>query len=147
MTSIAIDKARAIAWDYAASQRAGDAAAMMSALDRHVSPQATWQISHPLNAMIGRDALKARFWKPLLHSFQRLERRDDIFLAGAFRDKVWVASTGYFIGTFSQPWLDIQPTDQAAFIRFGEILEVEGDQIANGYLLLDIVSVAQSGRR
>lgn len=139
MDSIKLDRARSIAWDYASRQSARSDCASLSA----VSETCRWRISHPINDLAGREGLAENFWRPLERSFPDFERRNDIFMAGAFADKIWVASTGYIVGTFEKSWLGIPATSKPLFVRFGEILEMSDAKIVSGHMILDIVGAAR----
>src|SRR5579864_6132516 len=43
---------------------------------------ANWRGSHPMNEMTGIEAIANRVWRPLLHAFPDLERRDNILIGG-----------------------------------------------------------------
>lgn len=131
------------AWRYASAQRAASTTALISALENCVADKAVWHVSHPLNELVSRDAVIEKLWEPLLNAFPDLERRDDIFIAGDFKKTKWVASTGHFVGTFRNPWLNISPSDQLTFIRFSEFLEIEGHKIVSARLIIDIIGVAR----
>ncbi len=138
-----VERARAAALDYFTAQEARSFDRFLNAIDSAVKVEALWRVSYPMDELQGRSLLKDRFWRPLLHSFPDFERQDDIVLAGEFRESVWVASTGHFIGTFERDWLGIPANRQAIHIRYGEILKIEDDKIASGHLILDIVGVAR----
>ncbi len=107
-----------------------------------------WTGPHPINHLDGAGEVVARFWQPLLRSFPDLRRETDVFLGGEFDAKQWVCGTGYFVGTFAYDWLDIPATGRVAHIRFGEFCAVRDGQIAENYLLLDLIDVMlQAGYR
>ncbi len=143
MSATAIKTARALALQYASSQQSGPGETFVDGLKDFIADDAAWNISCPIDAVAGRAALIEAFWTPLLASFPDLGRRVDIMLAGVFRGGAWAASTGYFVGTFEKDWLGIPSNDQAAFIRYGEILEITDDRIERGFLLLDLVGLAR----
>ena len=63
------------------------------------------------NCLLGPDAVAETFWIPLLNAFGKLQRRDDIKLAGRHKDgSVWVCTMGHLLGLFGKPWLNIPPT-------------------------------------
>ncbi|MEM8771191.1 MAG: ester cyclase [Pseudomonadota bacterium] len=139
MSSDFIDSARQTGWAYAARQSARKDPEWLS----YIADDCPWRVSHPVNEIEGRDAFVDRIWRPLCHSFPDIERRNDIFVAGAFADKTWVASTGYFIGTFAQDWLGIPANGHALFLRFAEIIEVFESKIVRGLLMFDIIDAAR----
>jgi predicted ester cyclase len=138
-----VERARAAALDFFSAQRAKHFDQFLETIEGAVEENAVWRFSDPIDETQGRAGLKDRFWRPLLYSFPDFERQDEIVLAGEFRESVWVASTGHFIGTFEHDWLGIPANRQATYIRYGEILKIEGDKIAGGHLILDIVGVAR----
>ena len=68
-------------------------------LKRYASANYRWFGMHPFNELEGAPAVAASFWQPLLRSFTRLQRRQDIFMAG--RNQLggdhWVVSMGHFM--------------------------------------------------
>ena len=115
------------------------------AIAAHTTPDYRWRGMHPFYEMEGAEAIADAFWRPVRTSFRSLQRRPDVFLAGA-NDvddgaTVWVASMGHLLGLFDSPWLDIPPTGKMAFLRYAEFHRVEGESIAETALFLDIPSV------
>ncbi len=144
-------------------------AATAAALREQVAPDAQWHISHPINELVGPQAVAEQFYGPLLAAFPDLERRVDLFFAGQWSSPPegevgysppqvrgegwWATATGYYIGTFRQPWLGIPATGEPAVLRFGEFYRWQpnpsgvGGQITEARILLDIVDLArQAGR-
>ena len=63
------------------------------------------------HGLLGPESVAETFWKPLLNAFGKLQRRDDIMLAGRHKDgSVWVCTMGHLVGLFDKPWLKIPPT-------------------------------------
>ena len=142
---------------------------MALALREHVSPDAAWHVSHPLNLLVGPQAVAEQFYGPLQAALPDLERRCDLFFGGNWFNPPagsvghapldiagegwWVTTTGHYIGTFKQPWLGIAPTGDTATLRFGEFyrwqVQPGGEfKITETRVLLDIVDLArQAGRR
>ena len=92
---------------------------------------------HPFNAMT-REAYAESFIGGLRAAFDHLTRTDYIAFGGAFEDRIWVTSTGYYTGHFSNPWLGIRPTGTLANLRFGEFHRVEAERAVESYIYLDI---------
>ena len=110
--------------------------------DRGVlATDATFHCYHPLNDLVGREAIECGFLGPLLRAFPDIERRDDFLLAGAFQGRNWVASAGHYCGTFSGPFLRIPPTGGVAWLRFVEVFAVADGRITVGYVHLDLVDL------
>jgi len=126
---------------YAALDTAGptDLPAVMS---RFVAPDARWRGFHPFNELTGPTAVATTFWEPLRRALTRLQRRQDVFLAGrnevdGFRSS-WVVSMGHLMGLFDAPWLGIAPTSKMAFLRYCEFHRVEGGRITETAMYFDI---------
>ena len=97
-----------------------------------LSEDCTWWGVEPFGVKLGPSDIASDFWIPLLDSFGRLQRRDDIMLCGrnevdaaegsdavAADDghSVWVCCMGHLVGLFDQPWLSIPPTGRLCFIK------------------------------
>ncbi len=111
------------------------------ALSQIYANDSEWRGSHPLNEMEGIDAVAANVWQPLLRAFPDLERRDDLFVAGLYEDRHYVAACGHYLGTFKQDWLGIPATGQPVFIRYGEVHEVRDGKIVQSTCLWDVLDV------
>ncbi len=138
-----VERARGAAVDYFNAQKARGFDQFLRAIDDIVDDGALWLLSDPIDELRGAARLKDGLWRPLLHSFPDFERQDDIVLAGEFKERTWVAATGHIIGTFERDWLGIPANRQAAYIRYGEILEFAGSTIAGGHIIIDIIGVAR----
>ncbi len=147
MNQLDIKNARSAAWRYANAQRRGSIAAVKGAIADLFAANAHWRLCCPFDdVQDSADALSS-YWSQLFEAFPDLERRDDVFLAGSFNERAWVAATGHFIGTFVRPWLGVPATNQVTFIRFGEIIGFEDGRISDIYILLDIIgAVRQAGK-
>ena len=112
-------------------------------LDAIYSPEARWRGSHPLNEMTGREAIAARVWRPLLHAFPDLERREIILVGGrsAVNGQAMVASVGHYCGTFARDWLGIPATGGTAYLRFGEVHQVADGRIVETTALWDLLDL------
>ena len=107
----------------------------------YVHENIAWYGPHPINELMGVEALLAGYWQPLARSFPNLKRRTDILLGGQFDGKDWVTGTGYFSGTFTRDWLGIPATGQETHIRFGQFCAVQNDKIVETYIILDLLDV------
>ena len=67
---------------------------------------------HPINEFVGIDQFKNDYWLPLFESFPDLERRSQLIIGGAFRDKIQVASISTLSGIFKKSWLGIKPNNK-----------------------------------
>jgi hypothetical protein len=112
------------------------------ALLRQVAPEYLWRGMHPFNIRNGADAVAATFWAPLKTALTRIQRREDIFMAGRNQmdgfASVWVVSVGHLMGLHDAPWLGIPPTRKMAFLRYAEFSRVEDGKITETALFCDI---------
>ena len=104
-------------------------------------PGAAWRGSHPLNEAAGAAEVAARVWRPLLDAFPDLERRDLLVLRGDYEGRAMLAAMGHYCGTFRGDWLGIPATGRAAFLRYGEVHEVEEGRIRRSTCLWDILDL------
>lgn len=121
---------------------APDPEASGESLARDTAPDYLWRGYHPFGELRGADAVAARFWTPLKRALTRMQRREDVFFAGANSlagaPGIWVVSMGHLMGLFDQPWLGIAPTGKMAFLRYCTFHRVEGGQIAETAMYFDI---------
>jgi len=112
-------------------------------LARHVAPDWRWRGVHPFDELCGAAAVADRFWRPLMSSLARLQRRPDIFMAGLNEtdgfESFWVAQTGHFMGLFDRPLLGIRPTARIVMLRFAEFNRVEDGRIAETLMFVDLL--------
>lgn len=112
-------------------------------LARYVAKDWHWRGMHPFHEQTGAQAVADCFWRPLLGSFTRLQRRPDIFIAGlneidGYKGR-WVVEMGHLMGLFDRPWLGIQPTKRIAMLRFVEFNRVEDGRIVETAMFCDIL--------
>ena len=143
--------AKQVAWQALMRLPGADAEAACREL---LSAECEWHAGHPINTLVGPEAIAAQFWAPLREAFPDLERRPDIFLAGQWDGRYgggegsWVSCTGHYLGTFLADWLGIPATGEPATLRFGEFYRIVDGRIAEARILLDIIDLArQAGRR
>ena len=146
----ALSAAKRTVWS--ATQRL-PGAGFESTLRELLTPDAQWVVSHPVNDLVGPEAVAAGFCAPLLTALPDLERRTDLFFAGQWDGRacggagLWVTCTGHYLGTFTQPLFGIPATGEPVWLRFGEFYRVEDGRIAEARILLDLVDLArQAGR-
>ena len=111
------------------------------ALQQLYHPDVTWHGPHPINALQGGLTVLAGFWEPFLNAFPDVERRDDILIAGAFNDGIWIGATGHYTATFAHDWLGIQATGGAVNIRYGEFSRMQAGKVHEVYFILDILDL------
>jgi hypothetical protein len=67
---------------YAAFDRAADAD-LTTVLQQYTTPHYHWRGMHPFYEQQGAAAVVETFWKPFRAAFSPVQRREDIFFAGA----------------------------------------------------------------
>ena len=105
------------------------------------APDAAYIAAHPFNQMHGLAELTETYFAPLKRAFPDLERRDDIFIGGHYKDYDWVSTTGYYYGVMRDEWLGLRPTGAWVYLRFGEFYKLHEGRIIDAYCLLDLVDV------
>jgi len=67
---------------------------------------------HPFNEIQGAGGIAEKVWRPLREAFPRMQRRQEIFMAGPnwIDGTMWVSSMGKFFGLFDNDWLGIPST-------------------------------------
>ncbi len=105
------------------------------------APDAAYIASHPINQMQGLDEIVSRHLAPMKRAMPDLERRDDIIMAGHYKDRDFVSATGYYYGTFTHEWLGLQPSDSWLYVRFGEFYAIADGRIVDAYVIIDWIDV------
>ncbi|MEM7095410.1 MAG: nuclear transport factor 2 family protein [Actinomycetota bacterium] len=119
---------------------------LANVLAQHTSDDWLWRGMHPLYEQIGADAVADVFWRPIRAGFGPLQRRADVFLAGANDvddgQSTWVCEMGHLLGLHDAPWLDIPPTRKMCFLRYAEFNRVDDSgRIVESSMFMDIPSV------
>ncbi len=116
---------------------------MEAILAAHTITDWRWRGMHPFHEQTGAAAVARLFWEPLTHALHRLQRREDIFIAGLNEldgfDGVWTISMGHLMGLFDRPFLNIPPTRKIAMLRYAEFNRVEDGRIAETALFVDLI--------
>jgi predicted ester cyclase len=117
-----------------------DLNAIAAAIKKVFHPEALIQLSFPFEALhSGPEGLYSEVLVPLSDAIPDLERRDTIVMSGTTDSgKQWVGCCGYYTGTFTQPWLNINPTGHQISLRFHEFYRVEQGQIIEMQAIWDI---------
>jgi hypothetical protein len=106
---------------------------------------------HPFYEHHGAAAVAQSFWSPFLTAMTKVQRRQDIFIAGrneidGFKS-VWVISMGHLMGLFDAPFLGITPNRRIAMLRYAEFNRVENGQIVETALFCDLIHLmTQAGQ-
>ena len=120
---------------------AADPASLKDRMSSAYHPDVEWRGAHPLNEMKGMDAVGEDVWRPLMHAFPDLERRDLILVGGTYEECDFVAAMGHYCGTFRNDWLTIPATGRPVYIRYGEVHQVRDGRIVASNCLWDILDV------
>jgi predicted ester cyclase len=98
---------------------------------------------HPFNELSGAEKVTEVFWKPFMHAFQSLQRRQDVFMAGEsiVDGDNWVTSMGHFMGLFDNDWLGIPRSRKIAMVRYADFNCVENGKIVKTGFFCDIINV------
>lgn len=115
-------------------------------LKQFTTPDYHWRGMHPFYEQYGAEAVVETFWQPLRTAFSPIQRREDVFFAGANScdngQSAWVVSMGNLLGLFDNNWLGIPSTGKMIFIRYAEFHRVTNDgKIAETAFFCDILSV------
>ncbi|MEZ5535641.1 MAG: hypothetical protein R3F02_08440 [Thiolinea sp.] len=115
-------------------------------LAHYCSPDLLWRGVYPFREQHGTAAAANSFWQPLKHALHRMQRRQDIFIAGenlydTEKDAVWVMSMGNFMGLFDHDFLGIPRTRKLATLRYAEFNCVQDGKITQTGLFVDLIGL------
>ncbi|MGB1009764.1 MAG: hypothetical protein ACPGVP_08590 [Thiolinea sp.] len=117
-------------------------------LRQYTADEYRWRGVYPFREQQGADAACNSFWQPLLRSVHRMQRRQDIFIAGEnlYGGETWVMSMGNFMGLFDRDFLGIPCTRKIINIRYAEFNCVQNGKITQTGLFIDLIGLmAQAG--
>jgi hypothetical protein len=102
-----------------------------------------WRGVYPFRELHGAEVVAETFWVPLMRSLTRMQRRQDIFIAGTseINGEQWVMSMGNFAGLFDADWLGIPRTRKIANLRYAEFNCVQDERISQTGLFVDVISL------
>lgn len=130
--------------EYISAMGGATAETVLDVMKDHVSDNYNWKGVYPFREITKVEEVAEKFWKPVLTSFTRLQRREDIFIAGTndvTGEGQWVMSMGHFMGLFDREFLGIRPTGKMTNIRYAEFNKVEDGKITETGLFLDLLGV------
>jgi hypothetical protein len=135
--------AKRLALEYFAALESAPAEQARGVMQTYCDARVLFEGVHPFNECRGPEAIADAVWIPLKSSFHRLQRRQDIFIAGEGEvdGKIWVMSMGHLMGLFDAPWLGIPATRRLAMLRYAEFLQVVDGRIAAVGLFIDILDL------
>jgi predicted ester cyclase len=96
---------------------------------------------HPVNEHVGSAAIAAALWRPIRESFPDIERRDQIVIAGDYKDNQYVCSMATLQGTFAKDWLDIPASHGVVNLRCCEVNQVVDGKIIEAHVLIDVLDL------
>lgn len=100
---------------------------------------------HPFNELSGADSVAATLWEPLYRALKPIQRRQDVFMAGAneIDGQIWVCSMGHLTGLLDSEWLGVPANGKLVFLRYAEFHRIEDDCIAETGFFCDLISVME----
>ena len=110
-----------------------------SQLGDYITNDLRWHVSAPINDLHGTEQMLAQFWQPLVNALPDIERKPFINIESQYQGQTWTASTGYFIGTFSQDLFGIPATHKTLYLRYTELVEIEDNKIKTCYIIIDFL--------
>ena len=136
-------QAKAVVLDLFAKLEAAPADGIAEVIGSLVTGSYSFRGVHPFNELEGADSVAAIVWQPMREAFTALQRRQDIFMAAPnlIDGNMWVTSMGTFMGLFDSPWLGIPSTGKIALLPYCEFHRIDGGNIAESALWVDIISV------
>lgn len=120
------------------------AGAIENIVNEYYHEDVCWNGPQPFNKLEGRKTMLEVFWKPLLTAFPDVQK--DVYMHLAGNDpqdinKDWVVSSGNYVGTFENDWLDIPASKGSVWIRFMEFNRMVDGKIKETYTLIDILDL------
>lgn len=113
---------------------------VVSVLSKYMDESYTWEGVYPFMDQTGIRAVSDCFWAPLKRSLTRMQRRQDIFMAGTAQDgKTWVTSMGQFMGLFDHDFLGIRHTNKMHHLQYAEYSCVENGKITHTAMFVDLI--------
>ncbi len=114
-----------------------------SVLAERTSADWHWRGMHPFYEQHGAAAVADSFWAPFLTAMTKVQRRQDIFIAGRNEvddfQSVWVISMGHLMGLFDAPFVGIKPNRRIAMLRYAEFNKVVDGKIVETAMFCDLV--------
>ena len=139
--------AKAIVRNYFAALESATPETVKDVLRSFTAASYRWRGVYPFREQHGIDAVAEIFWMPLMMALTRMQRREDIFIAGTNAigaeksGEQWVMSMGNFMGLFDADWLGIPRTRKIANLRYAEFNCVEEGKITQTGLFVDIIGL------
>jgi predicted ester cyclase len=110
-----------------------------SQIDEYIADDVQWHVSAPINDLHNKEQMLSQFWQPLVHALPDIERKPFINVESEYQGAQWIASTGYFVGTFAHDLLGIPATNRTLYLRFTELVKHEDNKITQCFIILDFL--------
>ena len=137
-----LQNAKELVWRFYQKLDNAKVSEMADIIAAHTDKDHVWLGFHPFNEIKGSNEIANLFWAPFRYAVNNIQRRFDIFLAGANEidnfQSTWVVSMGHLMGLFDNKWLGIQPTGKMIFLRYCEFNRIENGKIAETAMYFDI---------
>lgn len=136
-------KEKKLVRDYFAALEQADVGDVAEVLASFTSDDYLWRGVYPFREQKRASEVAANFWVPLKSALSRMQRREDIFIAGdnKYAAEVWVMSMGNFMGLFDQDILGIPRTRKLVNLRYAEFTCVENGKITKTGLFVDLIGL------
>ena len=150
MSNLLNQRNKEIVWDYWQKLNHVGMDNVPAAIRAAVHDDVDWNVSAPIDQIIGVEGVISDFWLPLLRSFPDLKCAPYIFMGGIESGDSkwsrepgteWVSGCGYLTGTFVEDWLGIPATGRKTNIWFGVFYVMREGKIAASYAQYDILAV------
>lgn len=114
-------------------------------LAKYTSDDYLWRGVYPFREQAGAKAVAEIFWKPLMKSLKRIQRRQDIFIGGTneISGEQWVMSMGHLMGLFDEDYMGVRFTGKMISLRYSEFTCVENGKITKTGLFVDLIGFMQ----
>lgn len=145
MTVSEFQYAKRLVRNYMHDMEKATADSVVTVLQSHTDEKLRWRGVFPFGELTGARAAAESFWQPLMRSLTRMQRREDIFIAGSniHDEQTWVMSSGNFMGLFDRPFLDIPATRRIVNLRYAEFSRVDDGRICETGLFIDLLGLMQ----
>lgn len=114
---------------------------VIKVFDRYMDHNYSFRGVYPFRNLNGIESVAESFWHPLKKSLKKMQRRQDIFIAGTneISGEQWVMSMGHLMGLFDEDWLGIRRTRKLHHLRYAEFNCVENGKITQTGMFVDII--------
>ncbi|ONI42930.1 polyketide cyclase [Candidatus Epulonipiscium fishelsonii] len=120
-------------------------------ISEHTTPDYLFMGVYPFREQKGVKNAVDVFWAPLSKSLTRMQRRQDIFIAGTNDVKIdpttgkdssqdiWVMSMGHFMGLFDNDFMGVKATGKMISLRYAEFSQVVEGKISRTGMFVDLI--------